>query len=162
MDRDDLPEIIYRGVSGIVWRLCFTVTPGFSGALMILIYILYYTYILYIMLYIIYYIFYIVSYILYSLYYILYIIFLYIYYVSHCPRSAVISKMVSHSLAHPQAARPFCYLWEKCDSGYDVLRAVCSLEVDEVDQLWVQQMVRHFYDHGDMCFRHTAHVEYIN
>ena len=70
--------------------------------------------------------------------------------------------MVSHSLAHPPAARPFCYLWEKCDSGYDVLRAVCSLEVDEVDQLWVQQMVRQFYDHGDMCFRHTAYVEYIN
>ena len=74
MDRDDLPEIIYRGVSGIVWRLCFTVTPGFSGALMILIYIyiVLYIYIVYYMLYIIYYIFYIVSYILYSLYYILY------------------------------------------------------------------------------------------
>jgi hypothetical protein len=99
----------------------------------------------------------------YTLYiYTLYIYTLYIYIVSHCQRSAGISKMVSHSLAHPPAARPFCYLWEKCDSGYDVLRAVCSLEVDEVDQLWVQQMVRQFYDHGDMCFRHTAYVEYIN
>ena len=64
-------------MSGIVWRLCFTVTPGFSGALMILIYIyiLYYTYILYIICYIlytIYFILYLISYIVYIIYYILY------------------------------------------------------------------------------------------